>query len=100
MARQNLRVAGPDDAPPKPAKPKTILEAAESGSRRELLVALRRRIAKTINSEECPPRDLASLSRRLMEIESEINAIDAEAGEGNMGDAVETPDEQFDAEAL
>jgi hypothetical protein len=35
-----------------------------------------------------------------MEIANEIEAIDAAAGEGGMGEAVETPDEQFDEEAL
>jgi hypothetical protein len=96
MARQ-LRVATASDAP---KTPKSITEAATDGAKRELLVALRARIAKTVEDPKTPPRDLASLSRRLMEIANEIEAIDAAAGEGGMGEAVETPDEQFDEEAL
>lgn len=52
-----------------------IQEAAELGGR-ELLVALRDRIAVCID-EGCAPRDLVGLTRRLMDIAIEIDALDA-----------------------
>ncbi|AOZ61338.1 hypothetical protein SEA_TINIBUG_7 [Mycobacterium Phage TiniBug] len=61
---------------------------------------LHERISGAVFHEETPPRDLASLSRRLMEISKEIEAIElqrAEQGEG----APEAPaDEPFDGSDL
>lgn len=90
-----LRAVAPDEKAP----PKTITEAASKGSHRELLVAMRDRIAKTVEDSTCPPRDLASLSRRLMEIAKDIEAIDlADEQEAASGGPVE--DEAFDASAI
>ena len=55
--------------------PKTILEAAEAGSRLEELRAMRRRIARALDDPNTPARDLAALSRRQLEIGKEIEAI-------------------------
>ena len=53
-----------------------IMEAAASGNRRATLVALRDAIAHTI--EYCESgRDMASLSKRLLEVMDEIDLIDA-----------------------
>ena len=57
------------------ATPKTILEAAEAGSRIEELRAMRRRIARALDDPNTPARDLAALSRRQLEIGKEIEAI-------------------------
>ena len=60
-----------------------LVEAAASGDRRATLVALRDAIARTIQSCESG-RDMASLSKRLMEVMDELDAIedlDAEVGE-------------------
>lgn len=57
-----------------------LVKAAKSGDRRETLVALRDILAKTI--QECKSgRDMASNSKRLMEVISEIETIDREAEE-------------------
>lgn len=57
------------------AKPKSILEAAELGSRLEELRAMRRRLARALDDPNTPARDLAALSRRQLEIGREISAI-------------------------
>ena len=70
-----------------------IAEAAANGSERDLLVAMRDQIAADLD-EGVPPRDLASLTKRLMEITREIKAIDAaENGDdvGNAGNAADEP---------
>jgi hypothetical protein len=82
-----------------PQRPLSITEAAEVGDQRGLLVAMRARVAKTVEDPNCPPRDLAALSRRLQEINREIEALDAKAQQEAREDAV-TPDESWDAEAL
>jgi hypothetical protein len=77
-------------------KPQTVAEAAKSGTYRELLVATRDRIALTISNPDCPPRDLASLTRRLQDIAKEIEQIDqrvAQEAEESSGGADEAWDE-------
>ena len=61
--------------------PATIAEAAESGSQLDQLIALRRRIATTLDADTTLARDLASLSKRLMEISKEIEQLEAQEAE-------------------
>jgi hypothetical protein len=72
--KSSLRAVAADEKP-EPKTPKTILEAAEAGSRIEELRAMRRRIAKALDDPNTPARDLAALSRRQLEIGKEIEAI-------------------------
>lgn len=96
--KAKLKVATEADVPAK-RKPQTVTQAAESGDHRSLLVAMRERIAKTVSDPECPPRDLAALTRRLQDIAKEIEQIDLRAKEE--GEDVELRgDEEFDADAL
>jgi hypothetical protein len=83
-----LRAVAPDETGP--AKKHTVTSAAESGSLRDLLVAMRDRVAKDVESPNTPARDLAALTRRLLEITKEIEAIDAKGGED--ADDAPTPD--------
>lgn len=94
-----LRAVKPGEKPAKAEKAKSLVEAAEAGDERAMLVALRSNLAKTISAAETPPRDKASLSIRLMQINESIAAIDARAAEEERGDD-EAVDETFDAEAL
>jgi hypothetical protein len=105
--RRGLRSvpAGPPAPPkrtttrkPRVRRAKTVREAAEKGTTRELLVAMRDRIAEDIDSRSTLARDLASLSKRLMELQREIQAIDARAEQESDGGPV--PDEAFDASAV
>lgn len=82
-----------------PAAKKSVAQAAATGSHRDLLVAMRERIAVTVSNPECPPRDLAALTRRLQEIAKEIDAIDLRAKE-EAAEGGSIPDEAWDAEAL
>ena len=91
----HLRPVGPDDQPPRKRK-LTITQAASEGSLKDQLIALRERVAKTVEDPNCPPRDLAALSRRLIEIGKEIAAIEAQEVE-DAGGATETPDDAWEA---
>ncbi|MCX5119226.1 hypothetical protein OG992_18735 [Micromonospora sp. NBC_00362] len=97
--RKALRVVAPGEAAPAPAKPKTVTEAADKGTTRELLVAMRSRIAKAVEDPNTPARDLAALTKRLTEVVRDIEAIDAREGqEAERGGPVS--DEAFDAAAI
>jgi hypothetical protein len=55
----------------------------ESGDRRRGLLALRSLLARSL--EEAPPRDLAALSRRLMQVMEELEALGDDGGEDELG---------------
>jgi len=92
-------VTAGDRAPEKSAKRLSVAEAAASGDHRSLLVSMRERIAQTVSNPDCPPRDLASLTRRLQDIAKEIDSLDLRTKEEEREDA-ESADEEWDAEAL
>ena len=97
-AKTALRAVGKDEKPPQNTKPKSITEAAKSGTTRELLVATRDRIAVAVENPNTPARDLAALSKRLMETVREIESIDARSEESDTH--VEVEDGKFDASAV
>lgn len=76
MAARKLRPVTDDE---RVAVVKSVAEAAESGTTRELLVAMRTRIAKAVENPNTPARDLAALTKRLVEVVRDIEAIDARA---------------------
>jgi hypothetical protein len=78
---------------------KSVVQASESGTERDLLVAMRRRVATAIDDPDTSSRDLAALTKRIREIVQEIKAWDARAKEeGESRGPV--ADEAFDASAL
>ncbi|MCW4458176.1 hypothetical protein [Microbacterium sp. MPKO10] len=96
-ARKNLRAVGPND---KPVAKLSVSQAAATGDHRSLLVAMRERIAATVSNPDCPPRDLAALTRRLQDIAKEIEQIDLRAKEDGADAADVAADEEWDASAL
>lgn len=93
-----LRAVGPDETAP-PAKKLTILEAVEAGDRLAELSAVHVRIAKAVQDEETPARDLAALTRRQMEISKDIEALRRQLKE-ERSSASNLDDEAFDAAAV
>lgn len=75
-----------------------VSDAAENGSRLDLLKAMRARVAEDIDKPETPQRDMASLTRRLLEIADQIASIEAQAelAEDSVAAATAIPDEPFD----
>jgi len=94
-----LRAVEKDEKPTAPAHVKTVTEAAASGTTRELLVATRDRIATSVESPNTAARDLAALTKRLMETVRDIEAIDARESQ-EAGRGAEVADEAFRAEAI
>jgi hypothetical protein len=76
----------------------SIVEAAEVGSTRDLLVAMRARIAQAVGDADTPARDLAALTKRLVEVVRDIEAIDAREEEAESHAEVE--DGKFEASTV
>lgn len=79
--------------------PLTIIEAVEAGNRLAEFEAVHRRIARAVQDEETPARDLASLTRRQMEISKEIESLRRQVAEERT-DAAHVADAAFDATAV
>ncbi|MDO4888150.1 MAG: hypothetical protein Q3979_05545 [Actinomycetaceae bacterium] len=78
---------------------KSVAVAAKSGDQKELLLALQDRIAVAVQDPATSPRDLAPLSRRLMEIAKELEAIkEQEREDGSI--VVDVEDEPFDPSSV
>lgn len=74
MTKQKLRAVSANER----REPETVTEAAMQGDRLAELKAMRRVIARALDSEKTLARDLASLSRRQMELGKEIEVLEAE----------------------
>jgi len=98
VAKRGLRAVAPDEKPAAPVRSKSVTEAAKAGSARELLAATRDRIAVAVEDQNTPARDLAALTKRLMETVREIEAIDARAQEAE--EHAEVEDGKFEASAV
>lgn len=98
-ARPGLRAVKPDEKVPAPKK-LSVAQAAATGDHRSLLVAMRERIAATVSNPDCPPRDLAALTRRLQDIAKDIEAIDLRAKEEGADADDAADDEDCSAEAF
>lgn len=97
MAAKGLRSVKPGETA-EVVKPKTVTEAASTGTRLELLVAMRDRVASAVESPATLPRDLAALTKRLTDLMSEIEVLKAaNDAESERGAA---KDEAFDASAI
>ena len=94
MAAKQLRAVGPDEQAP--VKALSIEEAAEAGDRLAELKAMRLIIARALPG--APPRDMAALSRRQIEIGREIEALQIAEGEESV--VAGTADEAWDASAI
>lgn len=92
MTARKLKVV-PEEVPME-TPPSSSVKVAASGSYRDLLVALRDNIAGQID-EGVLARDLAALSRRLLEISKELEGIDAAENGDDIGEAAVTPDEAW-----
>ena len=98
MAAKHLRAVTTADKPG-PVDTYTVVTAASKGSRLDLLVAMRDRVATAVEDAATPARDLAALTRRLLEMAKEIEILQASARKA-AEDAEVSADEAFDAAAI
>lgn len=93
-----LRAVTPGETAPH-ARVKSVTEAAKAGTTRELLAATRDRIAVAVEDPNTAARDLASLTKRLMETVRDIEAIDARESQEETS-SVQAADSAFDSKAI
>lgn len=96
---RGLRVVAAE-APKRRTRKQTVDLAAASGDHLALLVSMRDRIAKAVASPDCPPRDLASLTRRLQDIAKDIATIKRQAEQEGKSGGGDSGPEVWDPEAL
>lgn len=96
VARKGLRVVADDE---KPVVPRTIEDAAKAGDEMSELRLTRVAIARKLDDPNCQARDMASLSKRLMELAREIAAVEARMAE-EAEDAETVGDEAWDEAAI
>lgn len=94
--KSNLHVVKATKAPgtKPPARRKGKVAIAAGGTRLELLKALRDRIAADID-DGVAARDLASLSKRLLDISDEIVELEVAEDGDEVSDAAAIPDEAW-----
>ncbi|ARQ95443.1 terminase small subunit [Mycobacterium phage Shandong1] len=64
--------------------------------RYSLLLRMHARVEQSVFDPETPPRDLAALTRRLMEIAKEIETIELQREQSGEGKPEAPADEPFD----
>lgn len=78
------------------SRSRRVRNAAASGDRRRLLVAMRNLIAEKLDEGSISSRDLASLTKRLADISAEIEAIDKASNEHDLAmQALDMEDERL-----
>jgi hypothetical protein len=75
-------------------KPETLVSAVE-GSERDMLVALRSKVAARLDADDLPVHALAQLVRQFRSLDREIRAIDARVAAA----AEQVADDQADGDA-
>lgn len=97
MAERKLRAVEPDETK---AKRLTITEAAEQGDDLAMMIALKARIASTLQDPKTPPRDLAALSLRLQGISQEIKTLQSSGDGDDLTEAAHREDAGFSAASV
>ncbi|QFG09389.1 terminase small subunit [Mycobacterium phage Yuna] len=74
--------------------------SADKLDRYDLLKRMHERVEAAVFDPETPPRDLAALTRRLMEIAKELETIDLQRAEAGDSKREAPADEPFDGSDL
>jgi hypothetical protein len=89
-----LRAVEPGE---KPQKQLTVTEAAALDDQREMLIALRARISRSVEAPSTNPVALAALSRQLVLISKELSVLGSDGDDDAIAEAARTPDEDWTA---
>lgn len=93
-ARKLRAVKDGETASQAPTAPTSVLDATEHGDNRDVMVMLRRRLAASIDDPSTPARDLAALTRRLLEVDKTIREIDLAREERERQTATEATEDE------
>ena len=89
-----LRAVEPGE---KPQKRLTVTQAAALNDHREMLIALRARISRSVEAPSTNPVALAALSRQLVLISKELSVLGSDGDDDVIAEAARTPDEDWTA---
>ena len=89
-----LRAVEPGE---KPQKQLTVTQAAALDDHREMLIALRARISRSVEAPSTNPVALAALSRQLVLISKELSVLGSDGDDDAIAEAARTPDEDWTA---
>ena len=92
---QRLRAVNADE---KPAKPKSLAEAIDSGDYLEILRAQRREMVVDVREERGPAK--AAMHRQIALLSKEIAKLESTETDDDLGKAAATADESFDSSAI
>lgn len=96
MAKRQLRAVKADE---KPAPIKSLADAIERGTHEDVLVWQRKDAVRELPNTK--GQAYSALQRQITVLTDKIEALRAAKTEGtDIGEAIETPDAKFDAEAL
>ena len=93
MSRK-LRAVEPSE---KSQRKLSVVEAAALNDHREMLLALKARIARSVESASVSPVALAALTRQMVLISKELSVLDSASEDDPVGVAARTPDEAWSA---
>lgn len=74
----------------------SVLQAVTEGSSKQVLVAMRARLAVAFDSPETPARDLAAMARRMTDLDDRIRAIELAEKEQAVEQESDTEDEAWE----
>lgn len=94
MSVQLRAVPDEVDAPGAPVL--SVLQAVTEGSSKQVLVAMRARLAVAFDSPETPARDLAAMARRMTDLDDRIRAIELAEKEQAVEQDADTEDEAWE----
>jgi hypothetical protein len=81
----------------KPQQRLTVTQAAALDDHREMLIALRARISRSVEAPSTNPVALAALSRQLVLISKELSVLGSDGDDDAIAEAARTPDEDWTA---
>lgn len=104
MAARRLRAAPePEPSKPKPpskaGRPKSLQNAANS-SEREMLLALRNKLAKQIDAESTPAHAVGRLIREFRQIDKDIRELDRRTKQQSSDDDYTDLDTEWDDSSI
>jgi len=101
VSRPNLRTVKPGEAPA-PKTPKSISDAVETGSSRDVLASMRKALARKLDDGDVSSNAIASAYKELRELDRLIRQIDTERAEEEARQGADNSRSRrsFDATAL
>lgn len=74
----------------------SVVDAVATGTSKQVLVAMRARLARAFDDPATSPRDLAAITRRMTDLDDRIRAIQTAEQEASDEEDEDTEDEEWE----